>query len=269
MPSSHLCSHPPSLKVSLASSSAQKHIRPHVQSLMHLCLEKKKKIFSFCVHVNMHPLHCGTTDTPGQHLLSRQHPPHQKMQNPTHQPTPQNTLNRKGDEFCALPAFRHACFHIHVKDTLSITQATEDHVSAYEDRVRELPLLLNEHVGRLVHPPAAHASLFLLPPLHFYLFNTAVQYLLTALRIHESPSLVPVVAPKRQLASLPPPSYLPVPPSACQFLSPFIPPFFLDWLSSRRSFSLPQYSVCLLPKLSHCQAHDIISLPFMGNSGLP
>lgn len=37
-----------------------------------------------------------------------------------------------------------------------------------KDGVRELPLLLNEPVGRLARPPAPHASLFLLPPLHFF-----------------------------------------------------------------------------------------------------
>lgn len=231
--------------------------------------EKKENIFFLCSceHASSSLRH---HTTPGQHLLSRQHPPpkNAKPHTPTH---PQNTLNRKGgDEFCALPAFRHAYFHIHVKDTYS--PSLKPQRIMYQDMKTGLEsyrcYLMNTSEDwsiLLLHTPPSSSS----PLSIFTFFNTAVQYLLTALRIHESPSLVPVVAPKRQFASLPPPSYLPVPPSACQCLSPFIPPFFLDWLSSRRSFSLPQYSVCLLPKLSHCQAHDIISLPFMGNSGLP
>lgn len=142
------------------------------------------------------------------------------------------------------------------------------------------------------HPPAPHASLFLLPPLHF--FSTAASpcvcvcwcvCLSLAPRIRQSPpSPVPVVAPKRQLARLPtpppPPPHPPLPPLSLS-LCPLVfvtlsrpPPSRTETIKRPlppcRSFSLPllppltQYSVCLLPKPRHCQPYDITQLPYMG-----
>ena len=106
----------------------------------------------------------------------------------------------------------------------------------------------------------------------------------------ESPSLVPVVAPKRQLASLPAPPPPPVLSSSLSLslsLSLFLslplsvsltprpcwhkknPPSFLHCLLLSLVLSLAQYSLCLLPKPRQCQPYDITQLPYMGNGGLP
>lgn len=163
----------------------------HSYAKTHLCLCLNTHIFLFfllsCFHVNTHTHHCGSTDTPGQHLPAwEQTDPPLKAHTHTHL-----TLNRKGGEdvcmcvcVCSTCPYTHThmpsqtlrCRHTHsctLHRSRSNSSTTEENVSAQDVRTGlELPLLLNEHVGRLVHPPAPHVSLFLLPPLHFFFFLT-------------------------------------------------------------------------------------------------
>lgn len=114
------------------------------------------------------------------------------------------------------------------------------------------------------HPPAPHASLFLLPPLHLF-FSPPLQLCVFPVprgSARVPPLLVPVVAPKRQLACLPAP---PPPVLSCSLffcLSHYLtshpwhgkkkPPSFLQRLSLSHVLS-PSHSVQAVPP-SNAQA---------------
>lgn len=122
---------------------------------------------------------------------------------------------------CVFPALTHTRMHTGARPQTRRRQACFPSLTPHHrgnrlsmwrwgvQRHRELPLLIKQHIGRLMHPPAPRP-----PPsfssLYIFFKKAESRFLSHALRIPpESPSLVSVVAPKRQLASLPAPPSLP------------------------------------------------------------